>query len=133
MLRLEQRPPAAVLKAARGPLGAAELRTQRCALAELAIHQELDAEWRRLRPRIQAFDKRTDRTMALESFRSGMGLAKVLARCLLGQWVVEPLADLPDMCRRLDRRRVPAVIRLGRVRRRALVWVGSPVSWTHGG
>ena len=38
LLRPEQGPPAAVLKVARGLLGAAELRTQRRVLAELAIH-----------------------------------------------------------------------------------------------
>ena len=152
------------MKAARGPLGAAELRTQRRVLAELAIHQELDEEWRRLLPRILAFDERTDVTMSLASFRPGMDLAEVLARCpdraedltaaalsaiaplhrrtatfvaidnicLSRRWLVEPLAGLTDMCRRLDPRRVPEVSRLRRVLRRALVGVGMPVSWTHG-
>ena len=40
LLRPEQGPPAAVLKVARGPLRAAELRTQRRVLAELAIHPD---------------------------------------------------------------------------------------------
>ena len=54
LLRPEQGPPAAVLKVARGPLRAAELRTQRRVLAELAIHPRLDDEWRQLLPRILA-------------------------------------------------------------------------------
>jgi hypothetical protein len=62
LLRSEQGPPAAVLKVARGLLGAAELRTQRRVLAELAIHPRLDEEWRGLLPRILAFDERTDAT-----------------------------------------------------------------------
>ena len=43
MLRPEEGPPAAVLKVARGPLGAAELRTQRRVLTDLAIQQGLGA------------------------------------------------------------------------------------------
>ena len=80
LLRPEQGPPAAVLKVARGLLGAAELRTQRRVLAELAIHPELDEEWRELLPRILAFDERTDATVSVESYRPGMDLAEVLAR-----------------------------------------------------
>ena len=81
LLRLEQgRPPAAVLKAARGRLGAADLRTQRRVLAELAIHQGLDDEWREMLPRILAFDERTDATVSVESYRPGIDLAEVLAR-----------------------------------------------------
>src|SRR5271167_2256703 len=53
MLRSEQGPPA-VLKVARGLLGAAELRTQRRVLAELTIHPGLEEEWRALLPRILA-------------------------------------------------------------------------------
>jgi hypothetical protein len=80
-LRPEQGgPPAAVLKVARGPLRAAELRTQRRVLAELAIHQGLDEEWRELLPRILAFDERTDATVSVESYRPGIDLAEVLAR-----------------------------------------------------
>ncbi len=80
LLRPEQGPPAAVLKVARGPLGAAELRTQRRVLAELAIHPGLDEEWRELLPRILAFDERTDATVSVESYRPGTDLAEVLAR-----------------------------------------------------
>ena len=164
LLRPEQGPPAAVLKVARGLLGAADLRTQRRVLAELAIHQGLDEEWRELLPRILAFDERADATMSVESYRPGIDLAEVLARhpnrveeltaaalsaiaplhrrtatfvvvdnvCLLRRWVVEPLARLTDMCRRLDARLVPEVDRLGTMLRQALVGWRMPVSWTHG-
>jgi hypothetical protein len=164
LLRPEQGPPAAVLKVARGLLGAAELRTQRRVLAELAIHPELDEEWRQLLPRILAFDERTDATVSVESYRPGIDLAEVLARhpnrveeltaaalsaiaplhqrtarfivvdnvCLLRRWVLDPLAGLTDMCRRLDPRLVPEVDRLGTMLRRALVGRRMPVSWTHG-
>jgi Phosphotransferase enzyme family len=152
------------LKVARGPLGAAELRTQRRVLAELAIHQGLDGEWRELLPRILAFDERTDTTVSVESYRPGMNLADVLARrpnrveeltvavlraiaplhrrtatfvvvdnvCLLRRWVIEPVAGLTDMCRRLEPRLVPEVDRLDAVLRQALVGRRMPVSWTHG-
>ena len=160
----EQGTPAAVLKLARGPLGAAELRMQRRVLAELAIHQGLNEEWRALLPRILAFDERPDATVSVESYRPGMDLAEVLARrpnrveeltaaalsaiaplhrrtatfvvvdnvCLLRRWVIEPLAGLTDMCRRLDPRRVPELDRLGAMLRQALVGWRMPVSWTHG-
>jgi Phosphotransferase enzyme family len=80
LLRSAQGPPAAVLKVARGRLGAAELRTQRRVLAELSILPGLDDEWRELLPRIRAFDERTDATVSVESYRPGMDLAEVLAR-----------------------------------------------------
>jgi hypothetical protein len=52
--------------------------------------------------------------------------------CLLRRWVLEPLAGLTDMCRRLDPRLVPAVDRLGTMLRRVLVGRRMQVSWTHG-
>jgi hypothetical protein len=164
LLRHKQGPPTAVLKVARGLLGAAGLRTQRRVLAELAIHPRLDEEWRELLPRILAFDERADATMSVESYRPGTDLAEVLARspnrveeltaaalsaiaplhrrtatyvvvdnvCLLRRWVIEPLAGLTDMCRRLDPHLVPEVDRLGTMLREALVGWRMPVSWTHG-
>jgi hypothetical protein len=164
LLRPEQGPPAAVLKVARGLLGAADLRTQRRVLAELAIHQGLDDEWRELLPRILAFEERTDATVSVESYRPGIDLAEVLAChpnrveeltaaalraiaplhrrtatfvvvdnvCLLRRWVLEPLAGLTDMCRRLDPRLAPEVDRLGMMLRQALIGRRMPVSWTHG-
>src|SRR5262249_46683581 len=80
VLRPEQGPHAAALKVARGPWRAAELRTQRRVLAELAIHQGLNGVWRDLLPRILAFDERRDATVSVESYRPGMDLAEVLAR-----------------------------------------------------
>jgi hypothetical protein len=164
LLRPEQGPPKAVLKVARGLLGAAHLRTQRRVLAELAIHPRLDEEWRELLPRILAFDERADATMSVESYRPGTDLAEVLARrpdrveeltaaalsaiaplhrrtatfvvvdnvCLLRRWVIEPLAGLTDICRRLDPHRVSEMDRLGTMLREALVGWRMPVSWTHG-
>ena len=164
LLQPEQGPPAAVLKVVRGPLRAADLRTQRRVLAELAIHQGLDEEWRELLPRILAFDERTDTTVSVESYRPGTDLAEVLAChpdrvqeltaaalsaiaplhrrtatfivvdnvCLLRRWVIEPLACLTDLCRRLDPDRVAEVDQLGTMLRRVLVGRRMPVSWTHG-
>jgi len=164
LLRPAQGPPAAVLKVARGLLGAADLRTQRRVLAELAIHQGLGDEWRELLPRILAFDERTDATVSVESYRPGIDLAEVLARhpnrveeltaaalsaiaplhrrtatfvvvdnvCLLRRWVVEPVASLTDICRRLEPGLVPEVDRLGTMLRQTLVGRRMPVSWTHG-
>ncbi len=80
LLRADPGPPAAVLKVARGPLGAAQLRTQRRVLAELAIQRGLDEGWRELLPRILAFGERADATVSVESYRPGLDLAEVLAR-----------------------------------------------------
>jgi Ser/Thr protein kinase RdoA (MazF antagonist) len=52
--------------------------------------------------------------------------------CLLRRWVLEPLAGLEDMCRRLDPHLVGQVDRLGAMLRQALVRRRLPVSWTHG-
>lgn len=80
VLRPENGPPAAVLKLARARLAAVELRAQRRVLAELAVHRELDQEWRELLPRILAFDERHDETVSIESYRPGIDLADALAR-----------------------------------------------------
>jgi Phosphotransferase enzyme family len=165
VLHPEQGPPAAVLKVARGLLGAAEVRRQRRVLAELASLPGLDEEWRELLPRILAFDERTDATVCVESHLPGMDLAEALALrpnrveelsaaalsaiaplhrrtatfvvvdnvCLSRPWVVEPLAGLMGMCRRLEPRRVSDVDRLATMLRRALVGRCLAVSWTHGG
>jgi hypothetical protein len=50
----------------------------------------------------------------------------------LRRWVLEPLAGLTDLCRRLDPHRVSEVDRLGTMLRQALVGWRMPVSWTHG-
>ncbi|ORW38350.1 hypothetical protein AWB90_24000 [Mycobacterium paraense] len=80
LLRRETGPPAAVLKVARGQLRAAKLRTQRRVLAELAVHHGLDDEWRKLLPRILAFDERTNAAVSVESYRRGTDLADILER-----------------------------------------------------
>ena len=51
--------------------------------------------------------------------------------CLLGQWVVEPLAALTKLCRRLDPHLIRGVDRLETTLRRALIRRRVPVSWTH--
>lgn len=79
-LRAGQGQAAAVLKVARGLLGAEELRTQRRVLAEIGSHPGLDEEWRELLPRTLALDERTDATVSVESYRPGIDLAEVLAR-----------------------------------------------------
>lgn len=164
VLRPEHGPPTAVLKVARGPLRAPELRTQRRVLAELAIHQELNEEWRDLLPRILAFNERRDATLSVESYRPGSDLAEILAchpNCveeltaaalsaiaplhrqtavfvtvdnvwLLRRWVIEPLAELTEMCQRLDPRLVPELGRLGKMLRQALIGWRMSVSWAHG-
>ncbi|HVQ98210.1 MAG TPA: hypothetical protein VMS16_05295 [Mycobacterium sp.] len=80
LLRPEHGPPAAVVKVARSRPCASELRRQRQILAELAIHPELDEEWRELLPRTLAFDERAGATVSVESYRPGIGLAELLAR-----------------------------------------------------
>ncbi|WP_081665501.1 aminoglycoside phosphotransferase family protein [Mycobacterium sp. UM_CSW] len=80
LLRPEKGPPTAVLKVARGQLRAAKLRMQRRVLAELAVHQGLNDEWRKLLPRILAFDERANAAVSVESYRRGTDLAEVLAR-----------------------------------------------------
>jgi Phosphotransferase enzyme family len=51
---------------------------------------------------------------------------------LLRQWVIEPLAGMTELCRRLDPRLVPEVSRLETILRRAFVRRRMRVSWTHG-
>lgn len=53
--------------------------------------------------------------------------------CLLRRWVIEPLAELADMCQRLDPGLVGEVDRLGKTLRESLIGWRMPVSWTHGG
>jgi aminoglycoside phosphotransferase (APT) family kinase protein len=52
--------------------------------------------------------------------------------CVLRRWIIEPLADLTEVCRRLDPHLVPELDRLGVLLRRALLRRRMPVSWTHG-
>ena len=164
LLAPEQGDPVAVLKVARGLTGAADMRMQRRVLAELAIHQGLEDEWRALLPRVLAFDERGDATVSVESYLPEMDLAEVLGHCpdrveelttaalsaiaplhrrtatfvivdnvcLLRRWVIEPLADLTDICQRLDPRLVGEVERLGKMLRQALIGWRMPGSWTHG-
>jgi Phosphotransferase enzyme family len=51
---------------------------------------------------------------------------------VLGQCVLEPLADLTHICQRLDPRLVPELDRLETMLARALVGRRISVSWTHG-
>jgi hypothetical protein len=52
--------------------------------------------------------------------------------CLLRRWVLEPVACLKEMCRRLDPHLLREVDRLGAVLWQALASRRLPVSWTHG-
>ncbi len=52
--------------------------------------------------------------------------------CYLRRWVVEPLAALEHMCRRLAPHLIPDVAWMGTLLRRALVGRRLPMSWTHG-
>ncbi len=52
--------------------------------------------------------------------------------CFLRRWVLEPLAALEHMCRRLAPRLLPDVAWLGMLLRRALIGRRLPMSWTHG-
>jgi hypothetical protein len=79
-LRAEQGPALAVLKVARDPRGAGELRAQRRVLAEITSHPGLDEDLRELLPRVLAFDERRDATVSVESYRPGIDLAEVLER-----------------------------------------------------
>jgi hypothetical protein len=79
-LRAEQGPALAVLKVARDPRGAGELRAQRRVLAEITSHPGLDEDLRELLPRVLAFDERRDATVSVESYRPGIDLAEALER-----------------------------------------------------
>jgi hypothetical protein len=79
-LRAEQGPALALLKVARDPRGAGELRAQRRVLAEITSHPGLDEDLRELLPRVLAFDERRDATVSVESYRPGIDLAEALER-----------------------------------------------------
>jgi hypothetical protein len=161
-LRAERGTTAALLKVARCLPGAEELRTQCRVLAEIASHPGLDEEWRELLPRILNFHERTDATISVESYRPGIDLAEVLARDpnrveeltaaalsaiaplhqatarlvvvdnLLRRWLVEPVADLTNICERMDPGMVPKLDHLETMLGRALTGRRMPVCWTHG-
>jgi O-antigen/teichoic acid export membrane protein len=76
----DEGPPAAVLKIARGPLGAAELRMRRRVLGGLATERGLDEQWYALLPETLAFHDGDDATQAVESYRPGVDMTEELAR-----------------------------------------------------
>jgi Phosphotransferase enzyme family len=163
-LRVEKGPAVAMVKVARDPRGAEELRKQRQVIAEIASHPGLDGDWRELLPQVLAFDERLDATVSVESHRPGIDLAEVLVGhpdrseeltvaalaaiaplhrttersivvdniCSVRQWVVEPLAELARIYRRLDPRLMPKLDRLEVMLGEALVGRRLAVSWTHG-
>jgi hypothetical protein len=161
-LRAEHGSTAAILRVARSSPGAAELQAQRRVLAELLSHPDLEEEWCELVPRTLAFDERIDATVSVESYRPGIDMREALASRpdrveeltaaalnaiaplhrrtatyivvddAFRRWVVEPLAALTHMCRRLDPRLVPVLDRIESMLGRALVGRRMPVSWTHG-
>jgi hypothetical protein len=123
-LRVEGGPTVAVLKVARNPRGATELRTQRRLVAEIASQPGLDKTWRELVPRVLAFDERRDATICVESYRPGIPLSDVLA-------------DYPDRFEELTAWALSAIAPLHRATARSIVadnlsyvrqWVVDPVT-----
>jgi hypothetical protein len=78
-LRAEGGPSVAVVRVARDPRGATQLRAQHRLVAEVASQPGLDMAWRGLVPRVLAFDERPDATVCVETYRPGVPLAEVLA------------------------------------------------------
>ncbi|MDT5075606.1 MAG: hypothetical protein QOJ80_243 [Mycobacterium sp.] len=76
----QQRPPAAVLKAARSPLGSRDLQAQRDVLTVLGADPRLDEEWRNLLPRILEFRDDGSGSLSVETFRPAVDLWTALKR-----------------------------------------------------
>ena len=70
----QQRPPAAVLKAPRSPLGLRDLQAQRDVLTVLGADPRLDEEWRNLLPRILEFRDDGNGSLSVETFRPAVDL-----------------------------------------------------------
>ena len=154
--------PTAVLKLARTPFGASEMRRQRLVLDQFAADPRL-SELRPLLPRVLAFRDTPEESMSIETIRPGVDLADLLVRLPrqteelttaalatiarlhhptgtvdvvndshLRSWVDEPLATLSEVCHRMDPRLAPAVDNIGNLLRSALEKRKVLVSWTHG-
>jgi O-antigen/teichoic acid export membrane protein len=162
ILRSAKEDPRAVVKLARGPMGAYELRTQRLVLDQFASDPRLD-DLQPLLPRVLAFRDAAEGAMSVETFRPGVNLADLLERlpdqaeelttealasiallhrrtgmstivddAHLQSWVGEPLATLTEICQRMEPRLSPAVDHVGQVLCSALAHRKVLVSWTHG-
>lgn len=154
--------PTAVLKVARSPLAAADLRRQREILTTLAADHRL-GDWRSLLPCVLAFRDDGDNTTSIETFHPRVDLATVLAahpdrfdalttlaltsidelHCRTGQlavvddtmlarWVDEPVRTLVEMCRTLSPGSVDAAQRIGAVVRDAVAGHTVVTGWAHG-
>jgi CelD/BcsL family acetyltransferase involved in cellulose biosynthesis/aminoglycoside phosphotransferase (APT) family kinase protein len=154
--------PAAVLRVARTPVSARELRANHEALAVLSADPRL-TELYHLLPQTLAFWEDAPVPLAMERYLPGTDLGTLLARtpdrleaalaaalaaiavlhrhtghiavvsqAHLEQWVDSPLEDLRRMCQALGPAYLATVDRLGMLLRQALAGQRVSVSWTHG-
>jgi len=154
--------PAAVLKVARTPRAAQELRAQRLVLSSLASCPVL-AGWDSVLPKVLMHRDDEEHTLTVETFLGNTDLANRLAaepsradRALvqalgkihelhrltgrieqvsddhLRQWVDAPLHQLRESCEALTPSSLPAVAEIGAMLRAALTGTRMLVSWTHG-
>jgi Phosphotransferase enzyme family len=123
-LRAEGGTAVAVVKVARDPWGATQLRTQHRLVAQVASQPGLDMAWRGLVPRVLAFDERPDATVCVETYRPGVQLAEVLDGdpSRLEELIVVALSAIAPLHRATTR---PIVVdNLSAIRQ----WVVDPVS-----
>ncbi|MGH8921244.1 MAG: phosphotransferase family protein, partial [Actinomycetes bacterium] len=154
--------PMVVLKVARTPEAAHELRAQQGVLAVLRADPQLGG-WRELLPRVIEFRGEGNMSLVLETFLAQTSLTTLLSRqpesfdrlmagvlgsiahlhqqtahtevtqdSHLQRWVDEPLESLREMCLALDPASARTVERLGQTLRGALADRRVQVSWTHG-
>ena len=157
-----QGPPAGVLRVARTPLAACELRAHHEALTELSGDPRL-AGWHHLLPDALLFREDGGPPLAVDAYRPATDLARVLTRsphrfeAALGaalaaisplhqhtgqitvvnhthleQWVDRPLEELRRMCQTLAPVHLATVEHLGVLLHQALAGQRVAVSWTHG-
>ncbi|MFD4439521.1 glycosyltransferase [Nocardia sp. NPDC058519] len=154
-------PPTAVLKVARSPLAAADLRRQREILATLSAGSPL-ADWPLL-PRVLAFGDDADGVASIETYHPRGDLTTVLTThperfeplttlaltsidelhrrtgrlavvddTMLTQWVDEPVHTLTEMCRTLSPASIDTAERIRTVARAALTGHILVTGWAHG-
>ena len=76
----KQRPPAAVLKVAKTPMGSRDLHAQRDVLSKLGADSRLAEEWRKLLPRILEFCDDRNGSLSVETFQPAVDLTTALER-----------------------------------------------------
>ncbi|MCV7366262.1 glycosyltransferase [Mycolicibacterium duvalii] len=162
LLRSRDGQPCAVVKVARGPLGARELHTQRLVLDQFATDPRLTCLQHSL-PRVLTYHEGGHEAISVETFCPGDTLASLLRQepeqverlatealqaiallhvntgrvtrvehTHLHRWVGEPLTLLAGMCHKMDPRMLPAVDHVGEILSGALMQRKMLVSWTHG-